>query len=87
MVLDGGNGAFPKFPNGTGQGRTTRAWGNSVGALYAGGGAGGNNHYNNRNDEGDRVEYFNLGGTGGAGGGGNGGGWEGTQLRKSCLSN
>ena len=26
-------GAFPKFPNGTGQGRTTRAWGNS-GVLY-----------------------------------------------------
>ena len=82
---DGGNGAFPKFPNGTGQGRTTRAWGNSVGALYAGGGAGGNNHYNNRNNEGDRVEYFNLGGTGGAGGGGNGGGWEGTNYGKAVY--
>lgn len=75
---DGGNGEFGKFGNGTGQGRTTRAWGNPGGTLYAGGGAGGNNHYNVRNDEGDRVEYFALGGVGGAGGGGNGGGWEGT---------
>ena len=56
-----------------------------MGALYAGGGAGGNNHYNNRNNEGDRVEYFNLGGTGGAGGGGNGGGWEGTNYGKAVY--
>ena len=48
-------------PGGIGQGTTTRAWGESSGTLYAGGGGGGTG-----------IRYANAG-SGGAGGGGHGG--------------
>ena len=49
---------------GTGQHKTTRAFGESTGTLYAGGGGGGS--------------YYGTHGAGGAGGGGNGGGGNGS---------
>lgn len=60
---DGGNGSG-KTP-GTGQGTTTREFGEATGKLYAGGGAGGTYC---------TSTYINAA-TGGEGGGGNGGRW------------
>lgn len=53
---NGAGGTYAQANGGTGQGTTTRAFGDASGTLYAGGGGGGGN----------------PGGTGGAGGGGNG---------------
>ena len=58
---DGGNGQGDTYAGGTGQGTTTRAFGEDGGTLYAGGGGGGSGG-NSSN------------GYGGAGGGGRGGG-------------
>lgn len=55
---DGGNGAKTRNDGGTGQGTTTREFGESSGVLYAGGGGGG--------------AYTLAPGAGGAGGGGKG---------------
>ena len=54
---DGSNGGNGSGTVGTGQGTTTREFGESTGTLYAGGGGGG---------------FYNNSTTGGAGGGGNG---------------
>lgn len=59
---DGSNGGGPH--PGSGQGKTTREFGESGKTLYSGGGGGGCYNYNNNSWK---------GGTGGAGGGGNGG--------------
>lgn len=72
---DGSDGETPEGSNysftgkgGTGQGLTTREFGESGGKLYAGGGAaGGGASYGTRSKD--------KGGAGGAGGGGAGGGW------------
>ena len=56
---NGGNGYTGQFAGGTGQGTTTREFGEETGDLYAGGGGGG--------------AYNNSYGAGGAGGGGAGG--------------
>lgn len=58
---DGGNGQGDTYVGGTGQGTTTRAFGEAGGTLYAGGGGGGSGG-NSSN------------GSGGSGGGGRGGG-------------
>ena len=63
---DGGNGAAPN--GGTGQGYSTRAFGEAGGTLFAGAGGGGGGDYESN----DGV-FFGTGGAGGAGGGGNGG--------------
>lgn len=66
---DGSNGEGSRYASPTislGQGTTTRAFGESSGTLYAGGGGSGGAGYSNGN-------IGVLGGTGGAGGGGNGG--------------
>ena len=55
---DGGNGTGSSASQGRGQGTTTRAFGESDGELFAGGGAG---------------YAYSTGGTGGAGGGGDAG--------------
>lgn len=61
---DGGNGGNSRLSTGgTGQGRTTRAFGNSGGTLYSGGGG----SYTN---DGSREWYFYNGTSGGLGGGG-----------------
>lgn len=59
---DGGNGGLAHFIGGTGQGFTTRSFGESGGTLYSGGGGGGGEGYNPGTSR----------GLGGAGGGGNG---------------
>lgn len=59
---DGANGGTGYVGGGTGQGTTTREFGESTGKLYAGGGGGGYYPGDNRS-----------GGAGGAGGGGKGG--------------
>ena len=59
------NTSLPLGGYGTGQGTTTRAFGESSGTLYAGGGGGGGYYYDG-STRGDQ-------GNGGAGGGGNGG--------------
>lgn len=56
---NGSNGRYGDYADGTGQGTTTKAWGDAAGTLYAGGGGGGGGK--------------NLFGVGGSGGGGNGG--------------
>jgi hypothetical protein len=66
---DGENGSTVKhyegtINGGTGQGTTTREFGESTGKLYAGGGGGGS--------------WMNKGGSGGEGGGGNGSDYPGT---------
>ena len=58
---DGGNGATAYGTGGTGQGTTTREFGESAGKLYSGGGGGG------------KYGSGFVAGTGGAGGGGDGG--------------
>ncbi|MBE5987992.1 MAG: hypothetical protein E7250_09710 [Paenibacillaceae bacterium] len=58
----GSNGGNGEYYGGTGQGATTRAFGESSGTLYSGGGGGGGN-----NQEGITARGF-----GGSGGGGNG---------------
>lgn len=58
---DGGNGATAYGTGGTGQGTTTREFGESAGKLYSGGGGGG------------KYGSGFVAGTGGAGGGGGGG--------------
>lgn len=60
---DGSNGGQYYFDAGAGQGRTTRAFGEANGTLYAGGGGGGTGS--------NGAGY----GAGGAGGGGTGGAW------------
>lgn len=63
---DGGNGsARSSASGGTGQGETTREFGEETGDLYAGGGGGG------------AYSTSKTGGNGGAGGGGRGGGSQG----------
>lgn len=52
------------YPLGTGQGTTTREFGEATGKLYAGGGGGGTSY---------SALYGGIAGVGGAGGGGNGG--------------
>lgn len=56
----GGTQAKSGYPGGSGQGRTTREFGERSGTLYAGGGGGGT-----------YSEWGSVGGKGGAGGGGN----------------
>ena len=80
---DGGNGEFTRdshFPHngGTGQGTTTRAFGEPTGELFAGGGGGASRDF-------DQTK--NLPGNGGAGGGGNGGGVNGTKEATSGKEN
>ena len=70
---DGTNGDYTK---GSGQGTTTRAFGETSGTLYAGGGGGGGGQYS----------YSSLPGTGGAGGGANGGARQGGN-GGSCAAN
>lgn len=60
---NGGNGGNGNERGGTGQGTTTRAFGESNGTLYSGGGGGGSR----------TTGAFMYGGAGGAGGGGNSG--------------
>ncbi len=64
---DGSNGGNNALGNqgGTGQGTTTREFGETTGDLYAGAGAGGGAELN--------ASRYGAGGTGGEGGGGNGG--------------
>ena len=57
---NGGSGSFGSVKGGTGQGTTTREFGEATGDLYAGGGGGSGTN-------------GNYGGAGGAGGGGRGG--------------
>ena len=67
---DGGNGGNSRLSTGgTGQGRTTRAFGNSGGTLYSGGGGCGSGGGSYTND-GSREWYFYNGTSGGLGGGG-----------------
>lgn len=61
---DGGNGASGGYAGGTGQGTTTREFGESSGKLYAGGGGGGHGK------EGSSVGSGGAANTGGGGGGG-----------------
>lgn len=56
-------GAIEAYPGGTGQGITTRAFGENSGTLYAGGGSGGHNGWSAWDSK--------YSGYGGAGGGGN----------------
>lgn len=67
--VDGGNGGYYNAAGsgGTGQGTTTREFGESTGKLYAGGGGGGSSNYT--------VVASTNGGNGGGGGGGNGAGY------------
>ena len=67
--VDGGNGGYydAAGSGGTGQGTTTREFGESTGKLYAGGGGGGSSNYT--------VVGSTNGGNGGGGGGGNGAGY------------
>ena len=60
---DGGSGKDAYSRGGTGQGTTTREFGEATGKLYAGGGGGGGGYHNGGK----------AGGAGGAGGGGAGG--------------
>lgn len=62
---DGGNGGAGYYGGGSGNGATTREFGESTGKLYAGGGGGGGGSVGYR--------YHGTGGAGGAGGGGKGG--------------
>ena len=68
---DGSNGGNGYYNGGTGQGTTTREFGEASGTLYAGGGGGGGNNYG-------PASVCYPGGTGGAGGGGAGGRTEGS---------
>ena len=70
---DGANGASwdAKVAGGSGQGSTTREFGQSGATLYAGGGGGGGTAYFNYS--GSYVYWEGKGGAGGAGGGGRGG--------------
>ena len=68
---DGSNGGNGYYKGGTGQGTTTREFGEASGKLYAGGGGGGGNNYG-------PASVCYPGGTGGAGGGGAGGRTEGS---------
>lgn len=80
---DGGNGEttsdqYYTHSGGTGQGTTTRAFGEPTGELFAGGGGGGSRDFSKTKD---------LPGNGGEGGGGNGGGVNGTQEATSGKEN
>lgn len=61
---DGADGGAGKSPGGTGQGTTTREFGETTGKLYAGGGGGG---------AGEQHFSYSEAGAGGEGGGGAGG--------------
>lgn len=62
---DWGTNPNPRARQGTGQGTTTRAFGESDGTLYSGGGGGAVVGFSS-------TQYPQAGGAGGAGGGGNG---------------
>lgn len=65
--------------DGTGQGTTTRAFGESSGTLYAGGGGGG--FYNDAGSS-----YNKEGGSGGSGGGGKGSGYNSSGTRYAAVA-
>lgn len=71
---NGGNGGSDgaSAGGGTGQGTTTREFGESTGALYAGGGGGGCGWLVTVDSKGNKTYYDFYGGVGGAVGGGNG---------------
>lgn len=72
----------------TGQGTTTRAWGEPTGTLYAGGGGGGAAWALNNNPEsGGWSTYRFKGGAGGAGGGGTGGDYRNSEPATSGTPN
>lgn len=88
---EGGNAgtAFTGATAGTGQGTTTREFGESSGTLYAGGGGGGCGYYSGDysagggggGGDGARPGYAAKTGTTNTGGGGGGGGWYASSTR------
>lgn len=70
---DGSNGNGARTAGGKGQGSTTRAFGETNGTLYAGGGAGGQGGGLYTSDGHDYWTFYDAGGAGAGGGGGGSG--------------